>query len=346
MRLTDAPQSLVDNIGVKTGLQTANGDASPNGKFYNGLGFAGVSNDTWGTLTFGRQLSPGADAVLSYDPMGGAAGFSVVGFSGAFAGGGDTEDKVGTTAVKYRVNYGNFHFGAYAQLGGYDQGNASQGQYQGDVGADFHVGPGVLSTDVIGGYTRDGVLLTLTSAAAPVLQATISDNTNVMVLAKYTLEKLQLFAAYEYIDFTAPSDFITSFTDISGFQITNNPALGTQITNTAFNGPGASDKIQQMMWAGARYSLTDTLTLAMAYYRYDQNQYNNNAKTGCPSGSSAGLVTCAGSLNAASAMLDWHFAPKWDTYIGTFYSEMNGGIGAGNLAHENIATTGGLRFRW
>jgi predicted porin len=114
MRLTDAPQSLVDNIGVKTGLQTANGDASPNGKFYNGLGFAGVSNDTWGTLTFGRQLSPGADAVLSYDPMGGAAGFSVVGFSGAFAGGGDTEDKVGTTAVKYRVNYGNFHFGAYA----------------------------------------------------------------------------------------------------------------------------------------------------------------------------------------------------------------------------------------
>jgi hypothetical protein len=45
-------------------------------------------------------------------------------------------------------------------------------------------------------------------------------------------------------------------------------------------------------------------------------------------------------------MLDWKFAPKWDTYIGTFYSEDNGGAEAGFLAHSNLATTAGVRFRF
>jgi predicted porin len=344
MRLSDNPGSLRENIGVPTAFQTSNGDASPNGKFYNAIGIAGVSNDTWGTLTFGRQFDLGGDAILSYDPMGSAPGFSVIGYSGAVAGGGDTEQKVATTSVKYRVKYGNFRFAAFGQFGGYDQGNSSQGQYQGDIGADFHVGPGLLSVDAIGGYTRDGVLLTLTSAASPVLQATISNNTNVMAVAKYTLDRLQLFAGYEWIDFAPPSDAtIKSLTDISGDQIGLGGLPNTAVVTSSFN---AKDKVQQIMWAGARYAFTDSLDVAAAYYRYDQQQYATGSAVGTCAGNATALPSCAGSLNAASVLLDWKFAPKWDTYIGTFYSEMNGGIGNGNLSHNNLATTGGLRFRW
>jgi hypothetical protein len=56
--------------------------------------------------------------------------------------------------------------------------------------------------------------------------------------------------------------------------------------------------------------------------------------------------SCNGFMNAASIMLDWKFAPKWDTYIGTFYSETNGGMNNGFLSHSNLATTAGVRFRF
>jgi hypothetical protein len=51
-------------------------------------------------------------------------------------------------------------------------------------------------------------------------------------------------------------------------------------------------------------------------------------------------------VDAASALIDWKFAPKWDTYIGTFFSQFNGGLNSGFLARNNLATTAGLRFRF
>ena len=353
LNFASGPGAMHQNIGAPLAAQTSGGDASSNGKFYNSLGYVGVSNDTWGTLTVFRQGSLGADGVKAYDPMGGAYAFSVIGYSGAVAGGGDTENKVATTSVKYRVNYDNFHAGAFWQFGGFDQGNASQGAYEGDLGADFNVGPGRLSVDAVGGYTKDAVFLSLGPAAgqpltAPsVLQATISDNTSAMALAKYTMDKLQLYFGYEWNQFAPPSDLFTSFNDIAGDQICSGAcaaATGTNINSTAFNN---KDKVLQVVWAGARYSLTDSLDLVGAYYHYDQNQYaTGSTATGCANKGAASNLACAGTLDAASFLVDWKFAPKWDTYIGTFFSQMNGGLDAGYLSRNNLATTAGLRFRW
>jgi hypothetical protein len=47
-------------------------------------------------------------------------------------------------------------------------------------------------------------------------------------------------------------------------------------------------------------------------------------------------LACAGTLDAASALIDWTFAPKWDTYVGTFFSQMNGGLDAGYLSRNNL----------
>ena len=353
LNFASGPGALHQNIGLPLQDQSSGGDAASNGKFYNSLGYFGVSNDTWGTLTFFRQLSLGADAVRAYDPMGGAYAFSVIGYSGAVAGGGYTENKAGTTSIKYRINYGNLHAGAFAQVGGYDLGNASKGAYEGDVGGDVHVGPGNLSVDVVGGYVQDGVFLSLGPPAgaaitAPsVLQATISDNTSVMAVAKYTMDRLKLYAGYEWNQFAPPSDVSTNFTDIAGDQICTGvcgTATGTSINNTAFNN---KDKVLQVAWAGARYSLTDSLDVVAAYYHYDQNQYaTGSAAATCATKGAASNLACAGTLDAASALIDWTFAPKWDTYVGTFFSQMNGGLDAGYLARNNLATTAGLRFRW
>jgi predicted porin len=86
------------------------------------------------------------------------------------------------------------------------------------IGGDIRVGLGTLSLDAIGNYNKDAVNLTLSGAptnAAGVptgtmlpqtVTAALSDNTNVMLLAKYTLEKLKLYAGYEWMQFAPPSN--------------------------------------------------------------------------------------------------------------------------------------------
>jgi predicted porin len=209
LELANGVHSVYAERGVPLALQNAYGDANAQGKIYNDLGFAGVSNDTYGTLTFGRQNTLMADAILAYDPLASSFAFSPLGFFGAWGGGGDTEDRKGTTAIKYRVNFANYHFGAFGQIGGYAEGNAQKGAVQGDVGADFNVGPGVFSTDVMAGHTKDAVSITIVGPTNAIgnpvniftpgfanafMNATLSDNTNVMVDAKYTMDRLKLYA--------------------------------------------------------------------------------------------------------------------------------------------------------
>jgi predicted porin len=352
--------SVYQTIRTPLSQQLAYGDSNTAGQWYNGLGFAGISHDTFGTLTFGRQNTLMADAILAYDPMGSSLAFSPLGFFGSFGGGGDTEDRKGTTALKYRVNYANFHFGAFAQLGDYSNGNASKGAYQGDIGADFKVGPGVLSTDVIGGYTKDAVSIGIASSATTVtgvpllnsnqtLSATISDNTYVMADAKYVWDRYKLFAGYEWIQYANASDNITSFTDIAGDLICTGAcgtAFGTAISSTQAFPHG--DKIFQIAWFGGTYAILPTLDVTAAYYHEWQNDYSGGVlKNGVTcSQVSTSASQCAGQLDAVSALLDWRFAPKWDTYLGTLYARQTGGLDNSYLSKDNWSTTAGVRFRW
>jgi predicted porin len=350
LQLSSSPGSLWEQRGVPVANQNTAGDSTRAGQPWNGLGFFGFSNDTWGTLTFFRQNAFTNDAIASYDPMQGAYAFSPIGFSGLVAGGGDTEDSKYSSSVKYRVNVGNFRLGALAEFGGYEMNNGAKEAYSGTVGADFHVGPGLLSTDAIVAYNKDAVNLGL--SATGVLGATISNNTNAMFVAKYALDRLKLYAGYEWMQFAAPSDNITSFTDIAGNFIcagcsaANSASPFTNITNQ-----GPIKRILQVGWIGARYSVTDSVDVAVAYYHYDQNNFaaagtNCGTNTFSPTSGFSINSACSGTMNAASALIDWRLAPKWDVYLGTFYSEFNGGLESGYLAHSNLATTAGLRFRF
>ena len=368
LQLADGVHSLYVERGIPLGLQNAAADSNSQGAFYNNLGFAGVSNDTYGTLTFGRQNTLMTDAILAYDPLSNSLAFSALGFFGSWGGGGDTQDKKATTAIKYRVSYANWHFGAFGQVGGYEQQNAERGAFQGDVGADFKVGPGVFSTDVIAGYTKDAVAMAVAGTPTdkfghPIniftpgfgnafLSATLSDNAVVMVNAKYTMERVKLYAGWEWVQQKNPSDPFTvpgsGFLDVAGdfvcFGCTN--LNGTNISSTAFNG---GTKIFQIAWFGGTYALLPNLDLTAAYYHEWQNDFSGGAKNGaggtCAFATTA-LSSCAGTLDAVSIVLDWKFAPKWDTYIGTLYEQINGGLANGFLASNTWQTTAGVRFRW
>jgi predicted porin len=362
LQFANSPHSEFTNIGVPVNQQTTNGDSSRGGQFYNSQGFFGVSSDTFGTLTVFRQNALTLDGVLAYDPMGGSYAFSPIGFSGVVAGGGDTETARFSTSLKYRVNIGDFRVGALWQFGGYELNNGAKGAYEGQIGGDIHnLGGGTLSLDAIFDYSRDAINLSLAGAPTnfegvptgtmlpQTLTATLSNNTSVMALAKYAIDRIKIYFGYEWMQFAPPSDPFTvrgtGFTDVAGDFICfdcNTAIGGTNINSTQYNtSAGFSDKILQVVWFGAKYAITDNLDIIGAYYHYDQNDYTIESCLNAPAHSQ-----CAGSMDAASVAIDWRFLPKWDTYIGTFFSQMNGGLDNGFLSRSNLATTAGLRFRF
>jgi predicted porin len=368
LRFANNPGSGFENIGTPVNQQTTNGDSARAGQFYNSFGFVGVSSDSYGTVTVFRQNALTLDAVLAYDPMGASYAFSPLGFQGGFAGGGDTEQAKYSTAVKYRVDIGNFRLAGLGQFGGYEQNNASRGAWEGQVGGDFLLGPGTLSVDALYDYNKDAVILALAGAPTNIfgvptgtmlpqtLTATLSDNTAVMAVAKYTVDKLKLYAGFEWMQFAPPSDPFTvagtGFTDIAGDFLCfacNTKIGGTNINSTAFSGShGFKDKILTMSWVGARYSVTEAVDVVGAYYHETQNDFAAspaNVKA-CAILPASKNNFCSGTVDAASGVIDWKFAPKWDTYIGTFFSQFNGGLNNGFLSRNNLATTAGLRFRF
>jgi predicted porin len=165
------------------------------------------------------------------------------------------------------------------------------------------------------------------------IAATISDETSVMLLAKYTYNQIKLFSGFEEITFANPHDpQLTGFTDIAGI-----PVAAANITNTAYT----NHRIMQIAWVGARYAFSDTFDVGAGYYHYNQPSYNTFS---CDS--AAISSKCAGTMNAYSIDADWRFAKKFDVYAGVMYSKVNGGLANGYLYTSNLAPTAGLRFRF
>jgi predicted porin len=366
MRFSNGPASIAENRGVPLDLQSSSNDSSRAGQVYNSLGYLGINSDTLGTLTIFRVNALTTDAIAAYDPMGGSYAFSALGFSSSNCGAGDTETCRVTTAIKYRVNIGPVRLGALAQVGGYSEGNSSNGDYEAQIGGDIPVGnfgwgAGGLSLDAIYKWEKDAVNLSLTGVPtnanglpiAPflpqTLTATISNNQNVMLVSKYRTGPLQIYAGYQWYQLSPPSDpvnTVTGFSNINGLPMGSAFANLTAISNVAYSagcaaGVTCSDKVMQVMWTGAKYAVANNLDLIGAYYHYIQNDYTS-ASCANPSAHSQ----CAGTFDALSAVVDWRFLPKWDAYFGMMFQQVNAGLSNGYLARNNFDPTVGVRFRF
>jgi predicted porin len=346
---SNGPHSVAQNSGVPLTSQTAGSDSSRGGQFYNAVGYLGVSSP-YGTLTVFRQNSLTLDAVFAYDPMGASYAFSPIGWQGITCGVGDTETCRFTTSVKYHVDIGQFRVAALWQFGGYDLNNASTGAYQLQLGGDIaNLAGGTLSLDAIGSYVQNAVSLavagnTLPAVLPQVLTATLSDDTSVMLVGKYSKGPLKLFAGYEYIQYAPPTTPYapgTGFSDIAGdFVCAGCAAINnTNINSTAFN---AGDKLLHVFWTGGKYAVTDNLDVIGAYYHYTQPTFG--AFVNCTNPSA--FANCHGTFDAVSFVVDWQFAKKFDAYAGIMFSQVNGGLANGYLNRSMIDPTVGLRFRF
>ena len=333
-RLADGLGSLVQNNGVPLGSQTSNADSSRNGQAFNSAAWAGLSSPTFGALTFGRQNALTLDGVIAYDPMGGSGAFSVIGFQGTTAGGGSTEDARFDNAVKYRLTHGPFRASALYKFGA-----SGTSAYQAGVGGDY-LGA---SFDAIYGHVNDAVTAAplasvaaitpaqLASAGSGLVAGTVSDNTSFMLLARYAIESVQLFAGYENIQFRNPEHPLTV-----GAQIPNSGggySLGT-VNNAAFT----NKKVLQVFWAGAKYAVRPDIDLIAAYYHEQQNSFQGN---GCSDNT---FAACSGQLDAVSVVADWRFAKRFDVYAGAMFSKVSNGLSSGFLNTSTVDPTVGLRF--
>ena len=114
--------------------------------------------------------------------------------------------------------------------------------------------------------------------------------------------------------------------------------LPGDVTSAAFD----NHKILRAFWTDTKYAVRDDIDVAGAFYHYYQNDYNTSACT--DGGLSAS--SCAGTLNALSAMIDYRPAKRLDLYAGVMWSQVTGGLASGYLNHENLGPTVGLRLQF
>jgi len=366
------------NAGLPRGSYSITGDGARAGQTFNDEIFGGVSSAQLGTLTFGRQRALGTDAMLVYDPAGGAYSFSYIGYNGLMAGGGDTQDTRWDDAAKYRLTYGPIHFGAM-----YKFADGSGGCYSGTAGwtaatctpeashntaAGFDLGAeyGNLSADVVYQQVNQAIsvvnpLLGPQSPTQP-YQSTVNsintnqitganligmsnteygivtDNTALMVAAKYKWDPFKFYGGYEHIRQVNPSSPLGIGASAQGGYLLS----GVEDNNLD------SPRVLQVWWTGAKYAYDSTTDITLSYYHQLQNDFRR--PTTCAPGNMRS--SCAGTLNEVSLYVDHHFTKRFDVYAGVAYSNVSGGLaiaiphgpGVPYNYNSNFAPTLGGRF--
>jgi predicted porin len=335
--LSDGVKSLAQNNGRSLANQTTNLDSSIAGQAFQQL-FAGLSSPTYGAVTFGRQNTPLADGILKYDPNAASQAFSLIGLSGTAAGGGDTEDRRMDSSLKYGVTYRNLRLGALYKFS--NSGNSGNSAVEASLGGDY----GGFSADAYYAKVKSAISSAPLSAAQVTdlpptgfslsnsLAGTISDNTTFGLMAIYSFAPLKFYVGYENIKFANPQTPLAAGFTVAGYTL-------------AFVNIDAypHEKILQVYWAGAKYSVDPNLDLTVAYYGYHQSNYATTVATaGCTTSVSA---TCSGELRDFSVDAVYKLSKRFDAFAGVMYSGVADGLANGYIySKNNLNPTIGARF--
>jgi predicted porin len=350
--ISDALKSIALNNGKALTAQNVGVDSSIAGQLFSGAAYAGFSSPTYGSFTFGRNVTPLGDGIGKYDPLSASNAFSLIGFSGTAAGGGDTEDRRLDQSVKYSAKYDWLHLGALYQFG--SASGSVNTAYQFQIGGEY-AGFSIdgfyakkydaISVAALSAAQVTAIQTGTCTAAAPAtpqcwpisnsLAATVSDNQTYSVMALYAIPSstVKLFAGYERITFNNPNNPLPAGTlTIGGYilAVTNNAAYNNQ-------------KVLEVFWGGVKWGITPDLDLMAAYYGYNQDAFVTGADAGCGTTVSSG---CSGTEDVLSLVFDYRLSKRFDVYAGTMYSGVKNGLANGYLYHTNIATTAGLRFKF
>jgi len=377
--LANASKTDIINNGLPRSSYSIAIDGARAGQPFNDEFYAGISSTNFGTLTFGRQRALGTDAMLLYDPAGGAYAFSYIGYNGTMAGGGDTEDSRWDDALKYRLTYGPVHFGAMykfadgsggcysASAGWTDTTCTPESAHNNAYGFDLGGHAGKFSADVVFQHYNQAIsvlnpLLGPQSQSASYQSTTDSINTNqitganlidpndtvygivtdnnaAMFAAKYASDRWKFFAGCEYIWQNNPKDPLGVGASDQGGYFMS----GVEDNNLD------SEKLVNIWWTGAKYTYRSKTDITLSWYQQRQNDFRVPSTCSASAGFRA---SCAGTLNEGSLYVDHHFTKRFDGFVGIAYSYVSGGLaiaiphgpGVPYNYNNNCAPTVGGRF--
>ena len=377
--LANAPATDVVNNGLPRASYSEAIDGARAGQPFNDEYYGGISSEKFGTLTFGRQRSLGTDAMLQYDPAGGAYAFSYIGYNGTMAGGGDTDDSRWDDAMKYRFTYGPVHFGAmykfangsggcYSPLPTWTAANCTpvrphNNAYGFDIGGQH----GKLSADFVFQHYNEAIsvlnpLLGPQSLAAPYQSTTDSINTNQInggvnlidpngTVYGIVTDNNAIMVAAKYMwdpfKFFAGYEYIWQNNPVQPLGVGATDQGGYIMSGVEDNNLD-SEKLLQIWWTGAKYTYRTKTDITVAWYQQRQNDFR--VPQTCAPGNFRS--SCAGTLDEVSLYADHHFTKRLDGYVGVAYSVVTGGLaiaiphgpGVPYLYPTNVAPTIGVRF--
>ena len=373
--INDGPKSLLLNAGAPLSQQSANGDSSRAGQAFNGPAYAGVSSDTYGTLTVGRHVSLQGEVFRDYDPQDLSNAFSLLRWSSSLAGAGITESSNVDEFVKYAVRYGPVHAAGIYSAGGPDTGFFGPA-YGANVGGAY----GGFSIDAVYQQVNAGVQASaLTASPATGTQsiyappanysntqvnAQITDSDSWSVQGKYSFDfsggykddvtsgsRLTLFAGYEdirYYNSSAARDAQYVGDTIAGGYVIGHLAAIAGVSKASTYYFYADTRELQVAWTGARYELPSGWTFSAGYYHIDQPAFSSASTLSSPQAGSPNQQKAytAGSLDSGSFVVDYRFDKHFDVYAGVNYSDISGGLASGYLANNNTSVVSGLRLKF
>jgi hypothetical protein len=171
------------------------------------------------------------------------------------------------------------------------------------------------------------------------LYGIVTDNSAIMGAAKYSSQEFKVYGGYEYIWQNNPSNPLgVGASDQGGYILS-----GVEDNNLD------SEKLVQIWWTGAKYTLKKQTDFTVAWYEQRQNDFRVPSACNATAGFRA---SCAGSLNEGSFYIDHHFSKRFDSFLGIAYSYVRGGMdiaiphgpGVPFKSDNNLAPTIGSRF--
>jgi len=167
----------------------------------------------------------------------------------------------------------------------------------------------------------------------------VTDNTAIMLAAKYTWNVFKFYAGYEHIQQFNPSNPLGVGASAQGGYLLS----GVEDNNLD------RPKIVQIWWTGVKYAFDVKTDITFAWYHQQQNDFRLPPDCSVSAGFRA---SCSGTLNEFSLYADHHFTKRFDVFAGVAYSDVSGGLGIAiphgpgvpYLHDSNTAPTIGARF--
>jgi predicted porin len=329
------------NGGVQVSAASAIG-----GQLFDRGAFIGISNATYGSLSIGRQQTLLFDVMPGYDGLGLAQLFTPIGFTGAYIGGGVTEDSRVDNSIKYRVKTGDVTIAAMYKLGGVSGSTSAKSADLVSIAWE----PGVFG--IVGVYQtfKDAIGAASNGAALGTINVTAQDSAMTAVAARFKGQGWMVAAGWEHVKFSNPSNPLSD-AGLTTFEGQIVGAVTTAPYTPVAGGPEV-DKVQNLYYLSANFDVTSQFNVAAGYYI---NKVDNYLGAAAPPAPNAGpSAKWAGNNEYASLVLDYKWTKAFDFYFGYMHALNTGGQASGLLAtaatpltaNVNANQTYGLGMRY